>query len=74
MELIGRRKKLKLIDIEKDNHRTIYLEKLKNTSAYFGFELEDKNDIEFNKWRTFTYRVKSFFPPNEDFTKFKYEL
>lgn len=40
----------------------------------FGFEFDKKIDIEFKEWKTKVYRLKSFYPHDEDMREFKIEI
>ena len=73
MKFISKKKNIKFVKSENNGIETIYLDKGEN-HVYFGFELSNKNIIRYNGWNTYTYKLHSFYPPDEPINEFKYEI
>lgn len=73
MENLAKCRNVSFIKTKKDDVIKVYLEKC-NDRCYFGFELADENHISYKGWNTTTYRVISFYPPDEYMSEFKYEI
>ena len=73
MERLARYRNVSFIRNENDGVIQVYLKKC-DDRCYFGFELTDENKVSYNGWNTTTYRVISFYPPDENMSEFKYEI
>lgn len=72
-KVIAKELDLEVEEYTENNIHYFFLKKSKNR-VYYGFQFDEKISIDYKSWQTTVYKLKSFYPHDEDIRDFKFEI
>lgn len=72
-KVIARQFNLVIEEFNKNNIYYFFL-KFEKNRVYYGFEFDEIIQIEYKTWKTKVYKLKSFYPHDENIKEFKFEI